>query len=528
MKKILLFQVAIFLLAVSAFAQTSINTDGSAPNNSAMLDIKHPNKGLLIPRVALTGTNDVTTIPSPATSLLVYNTASTSGGTNTVTAGFYYWNGSQWNTIGDNLGNHILTQNLQTNGNYISVDGSSTGIQMQGNGAFRVVTTNSNLPSNTGERFKFDQDGGFVAFGDLGVGTIPTSGIGHRMMWYPGKGAFRVGVVDGIGGGSGTEWDDVNIGDYSVAVGHNCMATKYGSFAGGDGCIASGTDAFSYGSLNISSGTIGFTFGANNVAGGFGSTAIGYTDIALGQGSVAIGYRCTASADYSVALGYRASSNFHSGCMVMGDESTTDSIRSSADNQFSARYAGGYRFFTNASLTTGVVMNAGDGSWSSVSDSTKKENFLKADANVFLDKLSRIRLGSWNYKGTSAATKRHYGPMAQDIYAAFGKDKYGKIGCDTLLSTIDMDGIMMIMLQGLEKRTSDQTATIKSLTTELASVKNENAELKGKLAKVEQMQEQILALQNSMENLKSVVSTTANAETKDNIGKSLPNKDINK
>lgn len=40
------------LFAFSASAQSvGINNDGTAPNVSAMLDVKHTNKGLLIPRV---------------------------------------------------------------------------------------------------------------------------------------------------------------------------------------------------------------------------------------------------------------------------------------------------------------------------------------------------------------------------------------------------------------------------------------------------------------------------------------------
>lgn len=72
-----------------------INSTGSTPNSSAMLDIDANNKGLLIPRVALTGTTDAVTISSPATSLLVYNTA-TAGG---VTPGYYYNSGTSASPI---------------------------------------------------------------------------------------------------------------------------------------------------------------------------------------------------------------------------------------------------------------------------------------------------------------------------------------------------------------------------------------------------------------------------------------------
>ena len=59
-----------------------------------MLDVKSANIGLLIPRVALTGTTDVTTISSPATSLMVYNTSATGSGNTAVVAGYYYWDGA--------------------------------------------------------------------------------------------------------------------------------------------------------------------------------------------------------------------------------------------------------------------------------------------------------------------------------------------------------------------------------------------------------------------------------------------------
>jgi hypothetical protein len=98
MKKILLMFVitAYYSLQTTvSFAQqgTSISDhSGVQPDNSAILDVNSTSKGLLIPRVALVSTDDVTTIPNPATSLLIYNTGT--GGMSQ--AGFYYWNGSHW------------------------------------------------------------------------------------------------------------------------------------------------------------------------------------------------------------------------------------------------------------------------------------------------------------------------------------------------------------------------------------------------------------------------------------------------
>ena len=92
--KILLSIIILTTTALSAAAQgVAINTDGSTPDASAGLDVKFTNHGMLIPRVALTGTADVATITNGnVVSLLVYNTA-TGGG---VSPGYYYWDGSGW------------------------------------------------------------------------------------------------------------------------------------------------------------------------------------------------------------------------------------------------------------------------------------------------------------------------------------------------------------------------------------------------------------------------------------------------
>ncbi len=79
-----IFTVIILLFAISTKAQIGIGT--STPDASAKLEVNSTSKGLLIPQISLTGSSDATTIASPATSLLVYNTATTSD----VTPGYYY------------------------------------------------------------------------------------------------------------------------------------------------------------------------------------------------------------------------------------------------------------------------------------------------------------------------------------------------------------------------------------------------------------------------------------------------------
>jgi hypothetical protein len=92
MKKNVVFLWFAFLVNVSICQNIVITDEGNYyGNNSAMLDIKSTNKGLLIPRVTLNSLSDNSTITSPATGLLVYD-----NGIN-ISKGFYYWNGSSWN-----------------------------------------------------------------------------------------------------------------------------------------------------------------------------------------------------------------------------------------------------------------------------------------------------------------------------------------------------------------------------------------------------------------------------------------------
>lgn len=86
----------------TAQAQVKIGNNPATISPSAALEVETTNKGFLPPRVALTGTTDVSTIPSPATGLLVYNTTSAGSGSTAVVANkLYTWTGSVWKASSD-------------------------------------------------------------------------------------------------------------------------------------------------------------------------------------------------------------------------------------------------------------------------------------------------------------------------------------------------------------------------------------------------------------------------------------------
>jgi trimeric autotransporter adhesin len=333
--------------------------------------------------------------------------------------------------------------------------------------------------SPAGDRFRVDSAGGFVALGQIGIGIIPASGPGERTMWHPWKAAFRSGSA---GGSGSTAWDDANIGFYSWAGGYQTRAGAYAALAFGEQTVVTGVHGVGLGAHNEVAGIAGFAAGVLNECSASYCTVTGYSSRAAGLGAVALGHRVHASADYAVALGNRAHAKL-TGTFVAADASTTDSLRSSAHNQFSARYAGGYRLFTNATLTAGVTMNAGGTTWNVVSDRSRKENFAEVDGEDVLRRLRSVPVSSWNYIAEGREV-RHIGPMAQDWHAAFA------LNDDPLtINQGDFDGINLAAVQALERRTTEQAETIAAQAERIRALEADGARRDAEVAELRRMVE---------------------------------------
>jgi len=176
------------------------------------------------------------------------------------------------------------------------------------------------------------------------------------------------------------------------------------------------------------------------------------------------------------------------GSFIIGDHSRIiDTLSKLQDNRFYARFASGYYLYTDSLAISGAYL-AGDGSsWSSISDSTKKENFKPVNGETVLNNIRGFRLGSWNYIGQDPAQLRHYGPMAQEFYHAFGHDGIGVCGNDTTLASADVDGINMIAIQALEKRSTEDRQRIHELEETSTEILAENQQLKLELAEMKKV-----------------------------------------
>lgn len=344
---------------------------------------------------------------------------------------------------------------------------ASRRIRITGNGKFYlgIDTSNASFYQNTTRGFLFTKSTPATAW------TFTSSPVSSALFFRADSAAFRGGSV------SGSQWNNTNVSNNSFAFGPNNISSGFrSSIVFGDSCtiakVPSVTPAFTngWGSIAIgrkceASGAYSVAFGyeskahmIRNVAIGYkciagGSSAnhaIGYRAKATGSTAGSFGYGTVASGHKSLVFGNYASSNGFYGGFVYGDWSTTDSVKSFANNQFLVRAAGGFMFYSDPNLVTGAELIAGSGSWSTVSDSLKKENF-RLTKGFLPDDISGLKVYDWNYEAQSVII-RHAGPTAQSFY------RYFKLGeSETKISMVDMDGIILHYLKlELSKCTSMQ------------------------------------------------------------------------
>jgi hypothetical protein len=223
-------------------AQVGINSDGSSPDASAMLDIKSTTKGILIPRMT---TAERTAIGTPATGLMVFDIDE---------AAFWYYNGAAWSAIG---GSSAFT--------------SENGI------------THSN---NNSDDFVFGTDN-----------LDYSSGTEYKLFFDKSKGAFRAGAI------TGTKWDESNIGNFSIGFGSDTKASGAISASFGSGTTANGSISTSFGSGTTASGSISTSFGINTTAIGNSSTSFGNSTTASETASTSFGFFTVASGAASTSFG---------------------------------------------------------------------------------------------------------------------------------------------------------------------------------------------------------------------------------
>lgn len=279
----------------------------------------------------------------------------------------------------------------------------------------------------------------------------------------------RSGIVTGASNTISTA------GDYSViGGGENNLITDDRSFIGA-------------GSNNIINDQYSAILsGENNTIEGAYSAILGGKDNTVsGDYAMAFGLNSSATANYSVAIGRKAQAD-NSGAFVFADGNDAY-VSSTTTNSMVARFTGGYFFYTNTDLDNGIQFEDGDADWSSVSDSNKKEFILEQNPLLYSEKILDLPISSWSYIGYGAKGKRNYGPMAQDFYRLFGKDKYGTIGTDTTISNMHLTSVGILSLQGLLIKYEDSQKEIIELKEKNEKYEIEIKQMNEKYAELEKI-----------------------------------------
>jgi len=214
----------------------------------------------------------------------------------------------------------------------------------------------------------------------------------------------------------------------------NAVSNSYGVVAGGATNTVSGQLAVVGGGLS------------NKALANYATIPGGDANEASGLNSLAAGTKAWAAT---------------SGAFVWSDDSGGTQLKSSANNQFLAKASGGVKFFSNATLTTGVSLAAGGGSWASLSDRAVKTNVESVNDGVMLDKVASLPITQWSY--ISERGVRHVGPMAQDFYAAFGVGEDNKH-----ITSVDEDGVALAAIKALHQQVAELRAEVRELKREMA------------------------------------------------------------
>ena len=260
-----------------------------------------------------------------------------------------------------------------------------------------------------------------------------------------------------------------SIGDSNTAIGALTLSnnttgktnTALGDLAlfsnnTGTANLAVGSQSMYNNTSGVANAAIGYlslyanTIGSNNTA--IGSNALGLNTI--GSSNTAIGPRAlfnVVSGNLNTAIGHGA--DVSSGTLVNATAIGANAVVNASNK---------VRIGDNK-----VTKIEGKVAFTFTSDRNLKENFVPVDGAEVIEKIRNFELTSWNYIDQDSKQFRHYGPMAQDFYAAFGNDSVGEIGTPTTINSGDMAGVMMSAIKELANRNA-------ALAEQLSKEQSEN------------------------------------------------------
>ena len=269
--------VLALMLGKTIYAQNNVGIGTNSPNASSVLDVTATDKGLLIPRVALVQTTNPSPVTSPATSLLVYNTATV----NDVVPAFYYWDGSQWVQVGAGGGSSCVTLD--------------EAYDCGGAGAGRTISaTDGSVQINKTTDFATNN---YALYSTVSSGTSSNPSAGVYVEHSGAQGVAVYGEItnasnaySAIQGSSSSNQDNTSglSGYFSgAAAGYGIYGTNTSTTAGSQAVF--GLNQRTSGGWGIEGAGINGVYGRTNDAAGFGLVGYNYSAYNTdAQGGIAV------------------------------------------------------------------------------------------------------------------------------------------------------------------------------------------------------------------------------------------------
>lgn len=217
----LVLLIALVFISGVGYSQVAINNDNSAPDASAMLDVKATGLGLLAPRMTFAQRPG-----APATGLLIYQTDSNPG--------YYYFDGAVWQKVGS-TSNHFWTLDgsdiTNTNAGNLYLGTDATGSEGHALNSVHYSGTTSAAVRGA------EQQGTFMySVGSLGQLNWPGNPLGLPidvanagvLGYIPGNGVTGAGVY-----GWSNDDNTINYGGIFVSDGSNTFS-NYAIYADAD------------------------------------------------------------------------------------------------------------------------------------------------------------------------------------------------------------------------------------------------------------------------------------------------------
>ena len=294
------FAIVFFSFSLTALnAQVAINNTATNPDASTVLDLRSGNtgvnKGFLPNSVALTATNSASPVSSPATGLIVYNTATAGSSPNNVVPGYYYWNGSAWigmaaPSFGSGINNYVTRWTPSGNSlgtGMIQDNGSTVGINnpAMSNAMLTIYNAGTAIYCNSGTAiadsclgttygvygFSTDINGKYAGIYGKDAAGYGVKGVSTNSSGIYGYSSAPTGPpFFGFQGGGVYGQDDNSFGVQGFSSGGSGVvgAGKYGGYFQGSG----GLGVYSTSSLCSGDSSIGNTYGVYAVSTNFGGS----------------------------------------------------------------------------------------------------------------------------------------------------------------------------------------------------------------------------------------------------------------